>query len=101
MLIRWLLASLHLLALGIGMGSVWARRRALLAIAEPTAVARVLYADTIWGIAAVLWLGSGLARAFGGFEKGTVYYLHNHWFLTKMACFVLILVLEIAPMIAF
>ena len=35
----------------------------------------------------------------GGFEKGTVYYLHNHLFWTKMAVLVLILVLEFSPMV--
>ncbi len=29
MTIRWLLAALHLLALGIGLGAIWARGRAL------------------------------------------------------------------------
>lgn len=100
MLLRWLLASVHLLALGIGLGAVWARRRALLSIAEPRGVARVLWADSVWGIAAALWITTGLVRAFGGFEKGTNYYLHNHWFLTKMVCFAGILALEIAPMVA-
>jgi hypothetical protein len=29
MLIRWIIAALHLLALGMGLGAVWARARAL------------------------------------------------------------------------
>jgi putative membrane protein len=32
----------------------------------------------------VLWIGTGLVRAFGGYEKGAFYYLHNHLFWAKM-----------------
>lgn len=52
------------------------------------------------GIAALLWIGTGLVRAFGGFEKGSFYYLHNHVFWAKMVLLVAILVLELGPMIA-
>jgi len=38
-------------------------------------------------------------RAFGGFEKGTFYYLHNHFFWTKMGLLAAILILELGPMI--
>ena len=100
-MLRWLLASFHLLALGIGMGAVFARGRALRTVAEPRGVARVLWADSAWGIAALLWISTGLLRAFGPFEKGSAYYLHNHFFYLKMTCFAAILLLEIAPMRAF
>src|SRR5438034_3124947 len=84
MTIRWLLAAVHLLALGVGLGAVWARGRALQAPLDVPALRRVFYADTWWGIAAVLWIGTGLLRAFGGYEKGAFYYLHNHFFWAKM-----------------
>jgi len=84
MTIRWLLAAVHLLALGVGLGAVWARGRALQAPLEVPALRRVFSADTWWGIAAVLWIGTGLVRAFGGYEKGAFYYLHNHLFWAKM-----------------
>jgi putative membrane protein len=61
---------------------------------------RVFYADTWWGIAAILWIGTGLARAFGGLEKGSLYYIHNYLFRAKMTGLVIILLLEIAPMLA-
>jgi len=96
---RWLLAALHLLALGIGLGAVWARGRALRAQLDRAGLARVFYADTWWGLAALLWIGTGVARAFGGFEKGTFYYLHNRFFWTKMALLGGILALEIWPML--
>jgi len=100
MTIRWLLAAVHLLALGVGLGAVWARGRALAGELDPAGLRRAFYADTWWGIAAILWIGTGLARAFGGFEKGSFYYLHNHFFWTKMGLLAAILILELRPMIA-
>lgn len=97
---RWMLAALHLLALGMGMGAVWARGRALRGALDTAGLRRVFYADNWWGAAAAVWLSTGLLRAFAGFEKGASYYVHNHLFLAKMALFVLILVLELRPMIA-
>jgi len=101
MLTRWLLAAAHLLGLGIGLGAIWGRRRALLQLPDASALGRVLYTDTWWGIAAAIWISTGLARALGPFEKGRDYYFHNHFFLAKMACLLLILILEIAPMLTF
>ena len=60
------------------------RGRALQAPLDVPALRRVFSADTWWGIAAVLWIGTGLVRAFGGYEKGAFYYLHNHLFWAKM-----------------
>lgn len=92
-----LFSSFHLLALGIGLGAVWARGRAL----DRGDVPAVLKADTWWGIAAVLWLATGLSRAFGGLEKGTAFYLANPWFHVKMTLFALIWLLEAWPMVTF
>jgi putative membrane protein len=100
MVIRWVLAALHLVALGIGLGAIWARARTLRAPLEsPGALRRVFYADSLWGVAALLWIATGLTRAFGGFEKGTTYYVHNSFFLVKMVLLVIILSLEIWPMV--
>jgi putative membrane protein len=96
---RWIAASLHLLALGIGLGAVWARGRALRSPLDAGTLRQVFYADTLWGFAAVLWISTGLWRLLAGLEKGTGYYLQNHIFLTKMALLVLVLLLEIRPMI--
>jgi putative membrane protein len=100
MVTRLLLASVHLLGLGVGLGAVWARGRALRGQLDATGLRRVFYADSWWGLAAVLWIGTGLARLLSSVEKGTAYYLHNHLFWGKMGCFVLILLLELTPMVA-
>jgi putative membrane protein len=97
MVLSWLFASVHLLALGIGLGAVFARARALRSPLDPDGLRRIFLADNLWGLAAILWLGTGLPRAFMGLEKGAAYYLHQPVFHTKMALFVLIVVLEIWP----
>jgi putative membrane protein len=99
-MVPWLLAAVHLMALGIGLGAIWARARALRGSLDPLGFRRVFYADSWWGIAAVLWMVTGLVRAFGGLEKGSAYYLHNHIFWGKMALLGLIVLLEAAPMLA-
>jgi putative membrane protein len=98
MLIRWMVAALHLLALGMGLGAVWARGRALRSSLDASGLRRVFYTDTLWGIAALLWIATGLLRAFAGLEKGTAYYLQNHAFWIKMALLGVILLLEVWPM---
>ena len=98
-LLRWMIASLHLLGLGLGLGAIWARTRALKGLPDPKHLQRALYADTLWGIAALLWISTGLARAFAGLEKGSAYYMSNHAFLLKMALLGMVLLLEIWPMI--
>lgn len=100
MTIRWILAALHLLALGIGLGAVWMRARAFRSPLEPRDLRRLFAADSFWGLAALLWISTGLARAFGGMEKGTAYYLGSDAFLTKMALLGVILLLELWPMAA-
>jgi putative membrane protein len=98
-MIRWLFAALHLLALGIGLGAIWARARAFRSPLDAAGLRRAFYADMWWGVAALLWIATGLTRAFGGLEKGSAYYLHNHVFWTKMLLLGVILVLEVRPML--
>jgi putative membrane protein len=100
MLVRWLLATVHLLALGIGLGAVWARGRGLGARLDPDGLRRVFAADAWWGVAAVLWIGTGLWRLLAGTEKGTDYYLASHVFWTKMVLLLGVLAMEVRPMLA-
>jgi putative membrane protein len=101
MLSHWFLAAIHLLAVALGLWAVLTRGTAFSRLAAGTAQVRsVLVADNVWGICAGILLISGLLRAFGGYEKGTDYYLHQPLFHLKMTLFVIILLLELAPMIS-
>lgn len=96
---RLLLAGFHLLGLGIGLGSVWARARALSSRLDPAGLRSVFLADSWWGAAALVWIITGVWRLLAGLEKTTSYYFQNHLFLTKMALLAVILGLEVWPMI--
>ncbi len=98
MILRWLVTTVHLLALPLGLGAVWARSRSLTSARNTGDLARVFVADNLWALAAGLWIVTGLWRAFGGLEKGTDYYLNNRVFYVKMGLLALILLLEIWPM---
>jgi putative membrane protein len=101
--LRLTLAWLHLIALGIGLWAVLARGQALRQAARELpgvdALRRAFLADAHWGVAALLWLSTGIWRYLGSTEKATSYYNANHVFLTKMTLFVAILALEIWPMV--
>jgi putative membrane protein len=97
--IRWLLAALHLLALAIGMESVWARGRALRRPLDADGLKRVFTHDNWYGIAALLWYPTGIARAFFGFEKGTGYYLHQPFFVAKLALVIIVGAVEMWVMV--
>jgi putative membrane protein len=95
---RVVLAVLHLLALGIGLGAIYTRARVLnRAAALPGTLRAAFAADTWWGVAALLWIITGLWRAIAGAEKTPSYYWHNHVFYAKMAFLLVILVLEVWP----
>ena len=100
MLVHWFLAAIHLLAFALGFWAVLTRGTAFSRLAAGVGEAkRVLLADNLWGIAALVLLVTGGMRAFGGFEKGADYYLHQPLFHLKMTLFVLLLLIELAPMI--
>src|SRR5260370_14855206 len=96
-----LVSSLHVLALAIGLPAVFLRGRALKGPLDADGLRRLLAADNVWGIAALLWIVTGLLRAFAGLEKGADFYLHSPLFWTKMALFLVVLLLQIRPMITF
>ncbi|MGH7278387.1 MAG: DUF2214 family protein [Candidatus Rokuibacteriota bacterium] len=96
-----LLSALHLLALAIGLPSVFLRGRALRGRLDADGLRRLFAADSVWGVAALLWVVTGLLRAFGGFEKGSAFYLASALFWTKMGLFLAVVALEIWPMLTF
>lgn len=95
-----LLSAVHILTLALGAGAIFARARALSRPLDEEGWKRLLAADNAWGIAALLWIASGLLRVFfGGREPD--FYWRNGFFWLKMGLFALVFVLEIAPMTTF
>ena len=78
-LMRWTIAAIHLLGLGLGLGAIWSRSRALKDPSDPRNIQRALFADTLWGIAALRGTMSinvlertrevGVMRAIGGSNR--------------------------------
>lgn len=99
MTLRYALAVLHLLPLAIGLAALYARGRALRRLQAPEQLPSVFLPDNWYGVAALVWVGTGLWRAFGGLEKGTDHYLSDHWFMGKMGLFGLVFLLELLPMV--
>lgn len=103
MLLSALLSALHLLTLALGLGAIVARSRLFGALAqEPDNGAlrsRLLQADNLWGLAALLWISTGLYRLLGGLEKPLAFYLGSGAFWLKMGLFLTVFALELAPML--
>ncbi|PXW26517.1 DUF2214 family protein [Paraburkholderia caballeronis] len=100
MLASWLLAAVHLLAFGYAFASILRRSRGLRRCTTTEDLPAVFSADNGWGVSALVLIVTGVMRAFGGFDKGADYYLHEPLFHLKMGALVLILALEVAPMMA-
>ena len=96
-----IVAALHYLALAIGLPAIFLRGRALKGALDDAGLRRLFTADAVWGLAAALWVATGLLRAFAGLEKGSAYYLQSHGFYLKMGLFLAIVALEIRPMVTF
>lgn len=94
-------SSLHLIALALGLPGVFLRGRALKGALDDGGFRRLFVADAIWGVAAGLWIATGLMRAFGGLEKGADFYLSSPLFWAKMGLLLAILLLEVWPMATF
>ena len=92
-----IVAAIHVLSLVLGVTAL-VRRAAAIEVVRSTRdeaqLSRVFLWDNVYGGVAVVWLGSGLYRAFGGLEKGAAYYLGNHVFWLKMLALVVLLAAE-------
>jgi putative membrane protein len=95
-----LLSSVHILTLALGLGAVFSRGRALAGPLDDAGWQRLLAADDLWGVAAGLWIASGLGRVFFG-GKEPRFYWHNGFFWVKLALFALVFALELTPMVTF
>ena len=98
-MLRITLAALHLIALGLGLGSVIARGTVLRESPSNAALRRAFRSDALWGIAALLWISTGLWRWFAAIEKPSSYYLTNPVFHAKLGLFLVIVLLEVWPAI--
>jgi putative membrane protein len=96
-----LLPAIHLCGLALGIAALMQRARALSLAERNEDLKRVFFWDNLYALVAAFWLGSGLLRAFGGFEKGTDYYLANHSFWGKMLLLAGLLVAEGMLMVTF
>lgn len=89
------LSALHVLGIALACGSIFLRARG----AARGVVDDVLAADNAWGLSAIVVVATGLLRAFGGFEKGTAFYLHNGAFYAKLTLLFVVALLELWPMV--
>jgi putative membrane protein len=89
-----------MLTLAVGFAAIFARGRALAGPLDDSGWRRLLAADNVWGIAALLWIASGLARVFFS-GRELAFYTHNGFFWLKMSLFALVFALELAPMTTF
>ena len=95
-----LLSAIHVLTLALGLGAVVIRGRALARPLDEPGWQRLLAADNFWGIAAGLWIASGLARVFFGGKEASFYW-RNGFFWIKLALFGLVFALELPLMTTF
>jgi len=100
MVVSALLSAIHVLTLALGLGAVFARRRALAAPIDDVGWGRLLAADNLWGAAAALWIATGLGRVFFG-GKEAAFYWQNGFFWMKLALFAVVFALEVRPMTTF
>jgi putative membrane protein len=89
-----LLSAVHILALGLGLSALASRGHALAGRLDEAGWRRLLAADSLWGIAALLWIASGLARVFFG-GKSPDFYWYNGLFWVKVTLFALVAAMEI------
>src|SRR5262249_60111620 len=80
-------SALHVLALALGLGSVYLRGRALKGRLDRDGLRQLFVADTAWGVAAGLGVVTGVLRAFRGVGKGRPVYLQAPPFLAQIALF--------------
>jgi putative membrane protein len=100
MILAALLSAIHMLTLALGAGALFVRGRALAGPLDDAGWKRLLAADAAWGVAALLWIASGLARVFWG-GKDPSFYWRNGFFWIKLTLFGIVFMLEQAPMITF
>ncbi|HEY6825365.1 MAG TPA: hypothetical protein VI259_00830, partial [Gemmatimonadaceae bacterium] len=94
-------ASLHLFALGVGLGGLWSRARALhdslRRSGDRRALSRAYTGSAWWSAAVLLWLITGAWWLARGPENLANLYGVDATFLAKMALFVVVVGFEVWP----
>jgi peptidoglycan LD-endopeptidase LytH len=94
-------ASLHLFALGVGLGGLWSRARALhdafLRSGDRRALSRAYAGNAWWSAAVLLWLTTGVWWLASGTENIEGLYSLDAAFLGKMALFAAVVGFEVWP----
>ena len=98
-MLRLLLAVAHLLALAIGFRAVLDRSAALSESPGDAMLRRAFHADSWWGVAALLWISTGLWRWLAELEKSREFYRTAGVFHLKLGLFTLVFLLELWPMV--
>lgn len=103
MILSIVVAAGHFLTLGAGFTALTLRGqqfKSLIGEKFLTAdkLSKLFLYDNIYGVAALMWILTGILRAFGGLEKGTAYYMQSYFFWVKMILFLGVFLLEIKPM---
>ncbi len=97
---RLVLASLHLLALAVGLAGLWARARALRdALHDPDdqgALRQAFVGHVWWSVAVVLWIVTGV-WLLGVAGTDASHYFANRAFYLKIALVLAIVTLEVWP----
>ena len=88
-----IVSALHVLGVAMALAGITWRARAL----WRDDLSAALSADNLWGLSALVMLGSGLIRLFY-FDKPVEWYLMSPLFHAKMGVLVLVLLLELWPM---
>ena len=94
-------SGLHILGIAVGGMAFAARSQHLHGPLDPKGVMALLTWDNIAGMAAMVFVGAGLWRLFGGLEKPLDFYTGSWVFWLKMGLFALLITLECAPMFTF
>jgi putative membrane protein len=95
-----LLAVLHLACLPCALIALLQRSRSLSTAQSAPDLKTVFFWDNLYGLAALIWIATGVIRFLGGTDKATDYYLENHVFWLKMLLVLAVLALEAKPMVS-